>query len=89
MDSIARIVKNSSDSKIILDQIGQLFYENSRTLSILPIIFGIFYAASSVLSRAMFHIFYVQYYLDVREEHEMKTSFLKPLLRKMEREGKV
>lgn len=61
-----------------------LFRENPDKMVLIPIIFWIFYSASSVLSSAMFHIFYVRYYLDIREEYDMESSFIRPMLKRSE-----
>ncbi len=75
---IAEMYEN--DTSKTLEQIRILLWENGEQMILIPLIFWIFYSTSSVLSGAMFHIFYVRYYLDIREEHENEHSFVKSIL---------
>ncbi len=81
MNEIARSIdQNKNDLLQMLAQIGTILRANSWSVSIIVLVFGIFYSLSSVISRALYHIFYVRYYLDIREEHENESSFVKSIL---------
>lgn len=83
LDATALVIQNTQhDIIMMLGALGTLLGENIFTSFFIMLIFGAFYSVSSVLTRAMFHIFYVRYYLDMREEHEMEHSFIMPILRK-------
>ena len=81
MDEIARTIAQNKNQLIeMLSQMAILFKENSWSISLISFVFWIFYSLSSVLSRALYHIFYVRYYLDIREEHENESSFVQSIL---------
>jgi hypothetical protein len=65
---------------LLLGEILTIIFQNGYTLLLISIIFSCFYSVSSVLSRAMFHIFYVRYYLELREEYENESSFIRSSL---------
>jgi hypothetical protein len=80
-DEIARtIVLYKRDITLLLESIMALFAEKNQVLIGSTIWFGIWYSMSSVLSRAMFSIFYVRYYLDIREDYHDEHSFIKKSL---------
>lgn len=79
-ESALIIEKNSEDLRQILSGIWGILGDNGPKFTLSLVLFGIFYTLSSVLSRAMYHIFYVRYYLDIREEHENENSWIKSIL---------
>ncbi len=81
MNEIAgAIEQNKNNLTQMLTQVGTILKANSWSVSLISLMFSIFYALSSVISRALYHIFYVRYYLDIREEHENESSFVKSIL---------
>ncbi len=81
MNEVAQSInQNKNDLLQMLAQISAILKENSWSVSLIAFVFGIFYSVSSVVSRGLYHIFYVRYYLDIREEHENESSFIKSIL---------
>jgi hypothetical protein len=71
-----------AEFSVFMNALATLFAENIALIAMSSLLFSIFYSMSAVLSRAMFHIFSVQYYLRLREIHESESSFLRPILMK-------
>jgi hypothetical protein len=85
-DEIALLIHNGKwNIATILWSLWEFMKDNMDGFTVFPLLFATFFAASSVLSQAMFHIFYVRYYLDIREEYDMESSFLRPILKKHEK----
>ncbi len=81
IDGIALIARENKDNLAqMLPQLGSFLIENSWNLWLTTVIFGMFFSLSTVISRALYHIFYVRFYLDIREEHENENSFVKSIL---------
>lgn len=80
-DGMAKIVQDNKENFVqMLPQMGNFLSENFWSASLTTIIFGMFFSLSTVISRALYHIFYVRFYLDIREEHENENSFVKSIL---------
>ena len=65
----------------ILKSLTDIFTLHSGVIGMMTIIFSAFYSLSTVITRAMYHIFYVRYYLDIREEYESERSWVGSILK--------
>ena len=79
---IARTIgEMRGDLPNMLNSLTDIFTLHSGIIAIMAIVFSVFYSLSTVITRAMYHIFYVRYYLDIRAEYESERSWVGSILK--------
>lgn len=74
------ILSYKENATALIDALMTFAQHENTSIIVGTFWFALWYSMSSVLSRAMFSIFYVRYYLDIREDYHDEHSFIKKSL---------